>query len=210
VKLDPAWRLAECVDAIRGPSIVSRVFDHAGADRILLDVSETCQPIALVEDGDGTVSTVPDRSDSLVLAVVVTRVSMADGFHRPRQGGRGMGRRHQMVVVIHQHKRMNGHVVPGRRAFKKKDEPLVVDVLAEDRAAIEAAVDDVIAGPWNEQSSRSRHGHADEQDSFALETRENPMHFVLGRPKLRTDGSEAVEKSLAVGPWRKSLAVGPD
>jgi hypothetical protein len=162
------------------------------AGRVLLDVPQTGKPVGFIEDRDRAVSTVPQRSNALVLAVVVPDVSVAHLLHRTGQRDGASRREHQMEVIGHERVRVNRHAVSSGGALEQREEPLVVDVLSKNLSAIDTAIDDMKAYARNVESRRSRHALSCEQDLFAARLLGKSNDSIFEWQNVRTAGRRAV------------------
>src|SRR5262245_48810931 len=71
VAFQPRWGLAEGVSSITRPAIESRIAYHLRPHRVHLNVAHAGQPILLVLDWNGTITTVEQRANPFVLSIEI-------------------------------------------------------------------------------------------------------------------------------------------
>src|SRR5438128_9634898 len=74
VGCQPFGPATEGVRVVAGPLISLGCIDHGGTHRVLFDVPQARQPIALVPNRKGSVPAIPDCSSPLVRAIVVRAI----------------------------------------------------------------------------------------------------------------------------------------
>jgi hypothetical protein len=79
---EPFDCIAQRVGTITRPPVLIRLHDDVCPNRILLDVPQTRNPVALVVDRLGAKSARPQRSDALISPIEVQHVSDAELLHR--------------------------------------------------------------------------------------------------------------------------------
>ncbi len=173
---------AQRVETIGRPVKIIRPFNHPRADRILLNVSQAGEPIPLVVNQQVAIPAVPQGADALVSAIEIPDVTAAKLFHRRWQADR-IGRRHEHVIVrVHQRVSMHAQTMSSNRATQQRDEDCAVGVVADDRAAIVAAVNDVHAHVRNENSWFSRHCSLPSLDSKIRSRKKGQGNAVFRSP----------------------------
>src|SRR5262245_8174689 len=154
---EPIRRLAECVEAIRGPSIVLRLAHHSGLYGVVFDISQTREEVAFVSNDEGRVTTVPQRAGAIVLAIVVLHVSPAEVLDGALQRGRVLRRHNQMVVIVHEREPMEVGSPVSCRGLEDLEEGPAVVIVGEDWSAIVAALDHMDCRALNMYSPSSSH-----------------------------------------------------
>jgi hypothetical protein len=145
------------MDPIAGPRIVLRPGDESSSNRVLFDVPQARQPLAIVFNKHRPWTLTPNRSRASMFSIVVARIIRADSLHSARQRQGMSGRHLKVVVVVHQAESVNVHALQARSMADDPEEDVVVVVLIEDRHAVDASVHDVDAQAFDVDAKGTRH-----------------------------------------------------
>jgi hypothetical protein len=132
--------------------------DHAGPNRIELDVSMAAEQVRLGIHDAGLEAAIPEGPAPAQLAIDVLDVALTHLLHEPRSAIR-CGRSHeQMNVVRHQYVCMNGAFVLGAKLIQEAQVKPIVGRTPEAISVIVSALHDVQRHSGDFQASSTRHG----------------------------------------------------
>jgi hypothetical protein len=130
--------------------------DHAGAYRVVLDISQSLPAVSYVE-GTGELPVLPEVSHGAAFDVDVAGIVGMSLPERSRQGVGAAGHDDQVDVVVHKAISPQAEAVPLRIRVQQFQVEEAVMVGVEDSAAIVPALRDVVRQTHRNRASDSRH-----------------------------------------------------
>jgi hypothetical protein len=126
VRSNQGVALAQCVRAIAGPAVASRIVHHACAHRVQFDVAIAVQQIAVAIHKAGLVPPLPQGSAAVVAVVYIAHVSAPERLHEPAHLPHCRGCQKQVHVVGHEDIRMNRAVAAESKLHQLAQVPEMV------------------------------------------------------------------------------------
>jgi hypothetical protein len=102
-------RVAECMGVVAGPSVICRISDHAGPDRIKFDITLTGQKVRTALYQTRLETALEQGAGAAIGEIEIAHIQAAEELHASGQRISRIRRHQQVCVVGHEYPGMYGH-----------------------------------------------------------------------------------------------------
>jgi hypothetical protein len=129
---------------IARPSILGRVADHPGPERVGLDVAEDHQQVGVILNHRALEPALPDMARAVMPLVMAPRVGDGEGLEDAADRLPGLGADEEVEVVGHEAIAEEPEGIAVLGLGQGLEEGDAVGVVAEDVAAVEGVIDQAV------------------------------------------------------------------
>jgi len=141
-----------------GPGPLPAAFHQAGSDRIVEDIPEHGEEMAVLLNGETFEATLPDMAMAVVVPMIAAHMTGQPPLHERTERRLGGRLQHQMKMIGHhtEAKDLDGKLGLGRG--EQVQEGAIVPVFVEDKSAPIAAIEDMVGVASTQTAGNARHG----------------------------------------------------